>query len=168
MSEVTKEEVGAALEELMSNKETYAELVKAVTAKGNRNVPLIIKELSEAIAEGRKDYAAAAPVVVGVADALRKGTTTSEFKLASFLTKVLTCVTILAPVIEGVLAVVRHTEFGNSMYVVGISIFLQTFVTQRYAATRTSLKEQAMEAEVISSENIVALAKAVSSAKSSK
>lgn len=149
-------EVEAAAYEMFQNPDQYWDVVQAVRAK--RPVSVITKEIGEAIREAGRDMEVLAPVIENTTRALRDGSSTSEFKMMSAVNKILSIVAILAPVIEGSIAAYQATHgeptsFGSSMILTGVSVFLKTFIADRYAKGRVSIKQAAaqlpFEVEVI-------------------
>lgn len=144
--EQLREHVEEAARELIENASEYGDLIKALREK--KPADEIIKELGEAITEGVSDYRKAAPAIRETTQILRDGASTSEFKMYSAVNRVLTIVAILAPVIEGILAVYQanmgdNPSFGGSMIVTGVSVFLKTFIADRYNKGRVVIKQQA-------------------------
>lgn len=143
-----RQDVEEAFREVLDNKDEYWDVVQAI--RGKRPIRSIIAESGEAFAEASRDYEVLAPVVANTTRALRDGASTSEFKMMSAVNKVLTIVAILAPVIEGGIAAYQATNggdpnVGGSFILTGISVFLKTFIADRYAKGRVLIKQRAVE-----------------------
>lgn len=141
--------IGAALQELASNPQEYWELIEAVRKK--KPMSEIVRELGGAVAEASSDLEVLIPAIDNVRDALRTGTSTSEYRIFSGVNKVLTVIAILSPVIEAVVAVFEarmggDPSFGASLAVSTVSIGLKSLLSERYTQARTALKRAAVEA----------------------
>jgi hypothetical protein len=141
-----REQAQQAAAELMDNAGEYVDLIRAIREK--RPTAEIVKELGEVMVEGSEDLKVLLPAIMNTQRALRDGVDTSEYKMYSWVNRILTIVALLAPVIEGCLAAWQtahgqDSSFGGSMIVTGLSVFLKTVIADRYNKGRVLIKQQA-------------------------
>lgn len=145
---VNPDAVREAVAEVADNADEYVDLIKVLrNPEARKNLPLVLKEATEALQEGVKDYRAVAPAAQNVTQALRSGTGTSEFRAMSFVSKVLTVVALVAPGLEAALYALQDTAIfnGNSVWVTMVATILKALLAGNYATGRTRIKTAAME-----------------------
>ena len=129
--------IQAAIAELATNTDKYKALLTQIKAK---NPAGITDAVVVAALEGVKDYRAVAPVLATTIGNVKAGVTTTEFKMASRTSQFLMFVTLVAPIVDGIVAYTQNTSFGNSIWISGLAMFSKALVAMNYTTSRAKIK----------------------------
>ena len=129
--------IQAAIAELATNTDKYKALLTSIKAK---NPAGITDATIVAALEAVKDYRAVAPVLATTIGNVKAGVTTTEFKMASRTSQFLMFVTMVAPIVDGIVAYTQNTSFGNSIWISGLAMFSKALVTMNYTTSRAKIK----------------------------
>jgi hypothetical protein len=138
-TELSSEQFNAVITELNKNSHLYTDLIKALAAKQfGKAVELTPGVLSEI----RTDASVVLPTVASLKETFKEGSETTEFKMSSWLNKILLVIGVLSPVIEGTLAYVQEHPFREESFLItGLCAVLKTLVTINYARGRVAVKK---------------------------
>lgn len=129
--------IQAAIAELATNTDKYKALLTSIKAK---NPAGITDAAIVAALEAVKDYRAVTPVLATTIGNVKAGVTTTEFKMASRTSQFLMFVTLVAPIVDGIVAYTQNTSFGNSIWVSGLAMFSKALVAMNYTTSRAKIK----------------------------
>lgn len=127
--------------QVLAHSKDYAALLKEIrTLLQQKDTVGVLEAVGEVAPKVQQDVETLAPIVSRSVTAIKEGIHTSEWKMADTLNKFLTIVSLLAPLLDGIVTVLHQGTFGGGIAVTCVAVILKAIITVSYVSNRSKVK----------------------------